>query len=210
MIKSIHKAMKFFTTIFVISLFFVVKSTAQEIPLDSLSKRIYTTKRLKKLPVIDGAIHEDAWNAVAWSSDFTQKDPDEGKPPTYQTKFKVMYDEKYLYVAIKALDNEPDLIQKRLSRRDGFAGDRVNVIIDSYHDKRTAFVFTTTAAGVKGEEFSSQNGGNWDDSWNPIWFTNAKVDEKGWTAEMKIPFSQFLDFKKHHFGKEYPIIKQGI
>ena len=193
--KATHYLMKFFTTIFVISLFFVVKSTAQEIPLDSLPKRIYTTKRLKKLPVIDGAINEDAWNAVVWSSDFTQKDPDEGKPPTYQTKFKVMYDEKHLYVAIRALDNEPDLIQKRLSRRDGFAGDRVNVIIDSYHDKRTAFAFTTTAAGVKGEEFISQNGGNWDDSWNPIWFTNAKVDEKGWTAEMKIPFSQL------RFGK---------
>jgi hypothetical protein len=127
---------------------------------------------------------------VEWSSDFTEREPDEGTPPTYQTLFKVMYDSKYLYIAINALDEKPDLIQRRLSRRDGFAGDRVNVIIDSYHDKRTAFVFTITAAGVKGEEIASQNGQNWDESWNPVWFTNAKFNEFGWTAEMKIPLSQ--------------------
>ena len=165
---------------------------------DSLKipKRIYTTKKLVKKPLIDGYIKADeGWDVVEWSSDFTEKDPDEGTPPAYQTKFKVIYDTKYLYIAIRAYDAEPEKIESRLSRRDGFAGDRVNVIIDSYHDKRTAFVFTTTAAGVKGEEFASQNGNNWDDSWNPIWYTNAKVDDKGWTAEMKIPFSQL------RFGK---------
>lgn len=101
-----------------------------------------------------------------------------------------MYDAKYLYIALRALDANPELIQQRLSRRDGFAGDRINVIIDSYHDKRTAFVFTTTAAGVKGEEIATGNGDNFDESWNPIWYTDAQVDDKGWTAEMKIPFSQ--------------------
>ena len=175
--------------------FLSVKIIAQATIKNKIPKRIYTTKYLEKVPVIDGDISDEGWNAVDWSSDFTQKDPDEGKAPTYQTKFKVMYDAKYLYIAIRAFDDEPELIQRRLSRRDGFAGDRVNVIIDSYHDKRTAFVFTTTAAGVKGEEFASQNGQNWDDSWNPIWYTNAKVDDKGWTAEMKIPFSQL------RFGK---------
>ncbi|PWG05534.1 DUF5916 domain-containing protein [Polaribacter aquimarinus] len=169
--------------------------SGQESTAISLPKRVYTTKKLKKTPVIDGDISDEGWNIVEWSSNFTEKRPDEGTPPTYQTKFKVMYDSKYLYIAIRAFDDEPDLIQQRLSRRDGFAGDRVNVIIDSYHDKRTAFVFTTTAAGVKGEEIISQNGNNWDSSWNPIWYTNAKVDEKGWTAEMKIPFSQL------RFGK---------
>jgi len=168
---------------------------AQNEEIEKVPKRIYTTNRLVKKPVIDGKITESAWDVVEWSSDFTEKTPDEGTAPAYQTKFKVMYDQKYLYIAIRAFDGEPDLIQQRLSRRDGFQGDRVNVIIDSYHDKRTAFVFTTTAAGVKGEEIVSQNGNNWDASWNPIWYTNAAVDEKGWTAEMKIPFSQL------RFGK---------
>ena len=184
--------LKYFILLVISFAFFNVNAQEKS---KSLPKRIYTTKKLNKTPVIDGDISDDAWNVVEWSSDFTEKNPDEGTPPTYQTKFKVIYDAKYLYVAIRALDNEPDLIQQRLSRRDGFAGDRVNVIIDSYHDKRTAFVFTTTAAGVKGEEFVSQNGNNWDDSWNPIWYTDAKVDDKGYTVEMKIPFSQL------RFGK---------
>lgn len=187
--------MKFLLVFFMFFSFFSVKTVAQETSGNKIPKRIYTTKRLTKAPIIDGDISDEGWNAVEWSSDFTQKDPDEGKAPSHQTKFKVMYDAKYLYIAIRALDSDPDLIQQRLSRRDGFAGDRVNVIIDSYHDKRTAFVFTTTAAGVKGEEIATQNGGNWDESWNPIWYTDAKVDDKGWTAEMKIPFSQL------RFGK---------
>ncbi|ARV16166.1 DUF5916 domain-containing protein [Polaribacter sp. SA4-12] len=170
-------------------------ASSQELPEEELTKRIYTTKKLKKVPVIDGDISDEAWDVVEWSSDFVQKTPNEGKAPSHQTKFKVIYDEKYLYIAIVAFDEEPELIQQRLTRRDGFAGDRVNVIIDSYHDKRTAFVFTTTAAGVKGEEITTQNGDNWDDSWNPIWYTDAKVNNDGWSTEMKIPFSQL------RFGK---------
>ena len=182
--------MRLTSILFIFSLIFSLSTLGQTELVKSLPKRIYTTKKLKKVPIIDGDITDEAWDVVEWSSDFTEKDPDEGTPPTYQTKFKIMYDKKFLYVAIRAYDAEPDKIESRLSRRDGFAGDRVNVIIDSYHDKRTAFVFTTTAAGVKGEELASQNGQNWDDSWNPVWYTDAKVDDEGWTAEMKIPFTQ--------------------
>ena len=194
--------MKLRSIIFCFCAFFSLLITAQDNQKEEVTKRIYTTKRLQKVPVIDGDISDDAWDVVEWSSDFTEKNPDEGTPPAYQTKFKVMYDAKFLYIAIRAFDDEPELIQQRLSRRDGFAGDRLNVIIDSYHDKRTAFVFTTTAAGVKGEEIVTQNGNNWDESWNPIWYTDAIVDDKGWTTEMKIPFSQlrFGDAKEQIWG----------
>ena len=180
--------MKFLITL--LTVFSAFCLYAQEASQTKVPKRIYTTKKLKKVPIIDGDVSDDAWNVVEWSSDFVEKSPDEGTPPAHQTMFKVMYDAKYLYIALRALDANPELIQQRLSRRDGFAGDRINVIIDSYHDKRTAFVFTTTAAGVKGEEIATGNGDNFDESWNPIWYTDAQVDDKGWTAEMKIPFSQ--------------------
>ncbi len=194
--------MKLLVNFISILFFFNLTAKAQERLIPKVAKRIYTTKKLEKTPIIDGDINDEAWNVVEWSSDFTEKEPDEGTPPTYQTLFKIMYDAKYLYIAIKALDEQPELIQRRLSRRDGFAGDRVNVIIDSYHDKRTAFVFTVTAAGVKGEEIASQNGQSWDESWNPVWFTDAKLTENGWTAEMKIPFSQlrFGDAKEQIWG----------
>ena len=134
-------------------LFFCTNISSQEI----IPKRVYNTLRLKHTPIIDGDISDKGWNEVSWSSDFVEQSPDEGTPPMFQTQFKVLYDSKFLYIAVRAFDDNPELIQQRLTRRDGFAGDRVNVMIDSYHDKRTAFVFTTTAAGVKGEEIASQN-----------------------------------------------------
>lgn len=171
-IKKID-AMRFRFYILFLIPFCTVKFRAQETPSNKIEKRIYTTQRLKELPVIDGDISDDGWNAVSWSSDFVERSPDEGTAPKYQTQFKLMYDAQYLYVAIRAIDENPEGIQQGLTKRDGFAGDSVNVIIDSSQDKRTAFVFTTKAAGVKGEGIATQNGANCDASWNPIWYTDA-------------------------------------
>ena len=164
---------------------------------EKIPKRVYTTKSLGEIaaPVIDGVIDDESWNLVEWDGDFIEREPDENTPPSQQTKFKIIYDAKHLYIAIRAFDNEPDKIEKRLSRRDGFEGDYVEMHIDSYHDLRTAFSFTVTAAGVKGDEAISENGENFDESWNPIWYTKTNIDEEGWTAEMKIPLSQL------RFGK---------
>ena len=160
-------------------------------------KRIYTTQYTNpdKAPVIDGKLDDESWNIVDWANDFIENEPDENTPPTFQTRFKIVYDDKNLFVGIQCFDKAPDSIVNRLSRRDGFVGDRVNVLIDSYHDQRTGFVFTTTAAGVKGDEIATDNGDNIDDSWNPVWYTKANIDSEGWTAEMKIPLSQL------RFGK---------
>jgi len=163
---------------------------------DDIAKKIYSTAALSLgAPVIDGLLDDASWDQVAWGDDFIENEPNENTPPTFQTKFKITYDEKNIYVAIKCYDSAPDSIISRLSRRDGFVGDRVNVLFDSYADERTGFVFTVTAAGVKGDEFVTDNGGNIDDSWNPIWFTKSNIDSEGWTAEMKIPLSQL------RFGK---------
>ena len=185
---------KTFLSIFAACTFLCVK--AQDSTL-TVPKLIYTTKSLKEntAPVIDGTVDDLSWGLVDWSGEFIERDPDENTPPSEQSKFKILYDDKFLYVAYRCYDSEPDKIEKRLSRRDGFAGDRMAIIIDSYHDKRTAFSFTVTAAGVKGDEFVSENGDNFDDSWNPIWYTASNIDSEGWTAEAKIPFSQ-LKFGK--------------
>ncbi|WP_010517708.1 DUF5916 domain-containing protein [Croceivirga radicis] len=155
-----------------------------------VAKKIYVTKPIETPPNIDGVLDEGIWGVVEWATDYIENQPDENTPPSHQTKFKIIYDAKYLYIGVRCLDDEPDKIVKRLSRRDGFDGDWVEFNIDSYHDKRTAFSFTVTAAGVKGDEFISNNGNNWDASWNPIWYTKTNVDDEGWTAEIKIPLSQ--------------------
>ena len=157
-----------------------------------VSKKIYTTKALvdHESPAIDGHINEKCWEIVDWSTDFVEREPDENTAPTEQTKFKIIYDKKFLYIAFRCYDKEPSKIVKRMSRRDGFEGDWVEINIDSYHDKRSGFSFTSSVSGVKGDEFISDNGNNWDGSWNPIWYLKTHIDEEGWTAEVKIPFSQ--------------------
>ncbi|NKI30666.1 DUF5916 domain-containing protein [Croceivirga thetidis] len=172
--------------------------------LEVVPKKIYVTNTIgdNDYPVIDGILDDPAWNLVEWGGDYIENQPDENTPPSYQTKFKILYDEKNLYIGVRCYDAEPDKIVRRLSRRDGFDGDWVEFNIDSYHDKRTAFSFTVTAAGVKGDEFISENGNNWDGSWNPIWYTKSHVDEEGWTAELRIPLSQlkFGDAEEQVWG----------
>ncbi|MBF6641200.1 carbohydrate binding family 9 domain-containing protein [Flavobacterium sp. J49] len=157
-----------------------------------IEKRVYTTKFLKETaaPDIDGKLNDNAWDIVDWTGDFIEREPDENTPPTEQTKFKIVYDQNYLYFAFRCYDKDPKSIVKRLSRRDGFEGDWIEVNIDSYNDKRTGFSFTSSVSGVKGDEFISENGNNWDGSWNPIWILKTHIDEEGWTAEAKIPLSQ--------------------
>ena len=152
----------------------------------------YTTEFVQGAPPqIDGILDDPAWGAVAWAGgDFRQLEPDKGKPASVQTKFKILYDAKNIYVVIKALDPEPNKIARRMSRRDSFEGDMVEINFDSYFDKRTAFSFTASASGVKGEEYISNNGDDWDPGWDPIWFLKTSIDAEGWIAEFRIPLSQ--------------------
>ena len=162
----------------------------------TIPKRQYFTKKLSSEIKLDGIPDEAAWDAVEWSGDFTQFQPNEKTPPSQQTRFKIIYDDKFIYFAAQCLDAHPDSIVRRLGRRDEFPGDWISFNIDSYHDLRTAFSFTLSVSGVRNDEFISGNGDNFDDSWNPIWFGKTHSDAQGWTAEMKIPFSQL------RFGNE--------
>jgi hypothetical protein len=165
--------------------------TAGAVAQEADPKRAYSTQRVEgEAPIIDGLLDDEAWNAVEWAGDFIGHRPDYKAVPSQQTQFKILYDEKYLYIGIRAFDTEPDKIVRRMSRRDGFDGDMVEVNIDSYNDKRTAFSFTASVSGVKGDEYISNNGNNWDATWDPIWDLKTSIDDQGWIAEMRIPLSQ--------------------
>jgi hypothetical protein len=167
------------------------------------AKKTYTTKHLSTVaPVIDGLAEDEAWKTVEWGTDFTQRQPADGEKPTYQTAFKILYDDRNFYMLIRAYDDEPKKIAQRMTRRDGFEGDWVEVNIDSYFDQRSAFSFTTSASGVKGDEAISNNGDNWDPSWDPIWNVKTSIDDKGWISEFRIPLTQlrFGNKEKHVWG----------
>ena len=162
--------------------------------------RIYLTRRIdSRGPVIDGRMTEKVWETTEWGTNFIQKQPYEGKAPSQKTAFKILYDQEYLYVGIRAFDTEPGKIVYRKSRRDNCEGDWVQVIIDSYHDFRTGFSFSVSAAGVKKDALISNDGNGLDENWDPIWYVKTAADDLGWTAEMKIPLSQLrFDLKKDH------------
>ena len=157
---------------------------------------VYETTRITgEPPVVDGALDDEAWTAVAWGENKYQWEPDDAAPPSQRTLFKVLYDNRYLYVAWRAFDDEPGKIEPRLGRRDEFNGDWVEINFDSFNDKRTGFSFNVGASGVRGDEFISQDGEEWDGSWNPTWDGKSQLDSLGYTAEARIPLSQL------RFGK---------
>ena len=173
--------------IFLGLLFTIVKCQSRD---SVITKKKYFTKKVNHAITLDGVPSEEAWNAVEWGGGFIQSQPNEGKPPSQQTQFKILYDERFLYIAYNCIDQAPDSIIKHMGRRDEFPGDWVEINIDSYHDKRTAFSFTLSVSGVRSDEFISNDGNYWDANWNPIWFAKTHVNKSGWTGEVKIPLSQ--------------------
>lgn len=157
----------------------------------NIDKRVYHTKYINPVPpVIDGHMNDEIWQKVEWGSGFVQHEPCEGDPPSQATAFKILYDNKNIYIGIRAYDTEPEKIDTRLSRRDQIEGDLVAVQFDSYYDQQTAFTFMVNAGGGKMDGMYTNDGENQDWTPDPVWYTETSVDDKGWTAEMKIPLSQ--------------------
>ena len=162
-------------------------------------KKQYIATQISNPPVINGILDDDAWQNGTWAGGFTQNQPYSGRPESQRTEFKILFDDNNLYVAIKAYDTAPDSIVNRLTRRDEADGDLVGIIIDSYHDLRTGFLFGVSSAGVKYDQMFTNDSGNGDSSWDPNWWVKTSMNKDGWVAEMKIPFSQ-VRFDKNSAG----------
>ena len=182
--------------IFIFSLFLTTGLFAIENTKDTLTNntakpvRTYTTTRLTTAkPTIDGVLNDACWETGEWSGDFTQLLPKEGAKPSQDTKIKVLYDDKNIYVAIRCFDTEPDKISRKLGRRDELYGDITGINFDSYHDHRTGFEFSVTAAGQK-IDLILFNPMAWDMNWNAVWYVKTGLEDSAWVAEYEIPLSQ--------------------
>jgi hypothetical protein len=182
--------MKISLSVYLIILLFVSVASAQQY--HKLPKKVYNTKPLLSVmpPELDGILDDEAWSIVEWTTDYIENLPDENTAPVEQTKFKIVYDRQFIYFGFKCYDKSPKDIVRRLSRRDGFEGDWIEINIDSHNDQLTAFSFSASVAGVKSDGFISDNGKTWEGNWNPIWYVKTLIDDEGWTAEIKIPLSQ--------------------
>jgi hypothetical protein len=152
--------------------------------------RSYTTIRLTtSKPVIDGKLDDACWKTGEWAGDFIQFVPNEGQKPSMPSEVKLLYDDKNIYVAMRAYEKEPEKIQRYAGMRDVFVGDIMGVTFDSYHDRRTGFEFDLTAYGQK-IDLVLTNPMAWDGSWNPVWEGKVGFEDSAWVAEMEIPLSQ--------------------
>jgi hypothetical protein len=153
-------------------------------------------------PVIDGHANDVIWQHTPPITDFQEWSPTEGKPPRFPTEARVAYDRSNLYVFIRCFDPHPDSIIRLIGRRDDFPqSDRVVLLIDSYHDRRTGFEFGVTAAGGR-YDAAIYDDGNEDLAWDAVWDVATTIDSAGWTAEFRIPLSQlrYGSQRDHTFG----------
>jgi hypothetical protein len=91
---------------------------------------------------VSGEISEETWQRATPIDAFVQREPTEGGAPSQRTEFRVVFDATTLYVKVRAFDTEPAKIATYLTRRDADSpSDWLRIIVDSYHDKRTAYEF---------------------------------------------------------------------
>jgi hypothetical protein len=140
--------------------------------------------------VVDGLLDDEAWLRAPAVAAFTQRDPEEGKPVSEATELRVAYDGEALYVAARMNDREPARIARQLARRDQRAeADSFTLLLDPHHDHLTGAAFAVSAAGVQSDA-TIYNDSWTDDTWDAVWESAVKIDATGWSAEMRIPYSQ--------------------
>ena len=153
-------------------------------------------------PSLDGKDDDAIWRSAPAITEFQQFSPASGAAASFRTTVKVAYDDRYLYVFVRCFDPHPDSIRAFLSRRDvSTPSDRVKIMIDSYHDRRSGYELAVNPRGVK-SDFYTFNDSEEDPSWDGVWDVATAIDAAGWTAEYRVPFSQmrFPKAQGHVFG----------
>ena len=159
-------------------------------PIGSTTPGVALAQRSSGAVELDGRDNEAIWRTAEPITGFRQFVPAEDAEPSLRTEARVAYDDHNLYVFVRAFDPHPDSIVSLLSRRDVLtSSDRILVLIDAYHDRRTGVMLIVNPAGVK-VDASLYNDFTEDYSWDGIWDVVTRIDSAGWVAEFRIPFGQ--------------------
>jgi hypothetical protein len=139
--------------------------------------------------VIDGSLNEPAWTSTPTIGELVQRQPDTGREPTERTDIRLLRDVDNLYIGIYAYDSEPDRVIGTQMARDASltAEDRVEILLDTFRDQRSAFYFATNPAGAFVDGLAFANG-QLNTEWDAIWQVRTSRTSEGWVAEFAIPF----------------------
>ncbi|MBT5904117.1 MAG: carbohydrate binding family 9 domain-containing protein [Opitutaceae bacterium] len=142
-------------------------------------------------PKIDGKLDDAVWAKAEVISNFTQVRPAEGVAPTEKTAVRLLQDDNFLYVGIRAFDSEPDKIIAREMQRDVTlrSEDRVSFSIDTFHNMRSGYYFSMNARGSRQDGLIApgMDRGGYQTEWDGIWYGKSSIDSLGWMVEMAIP-----------------------
>jgi len=160
-----------------------------------------TAVKTDKPPKIDGILDDDIWKNAPIATDFVENQPVAGRheKPEERTEVKIAYDDNAIYVAARMYETSEQKVARELTTRDNIANDDyLGFIIDTYLDGLNGVGFYVTAAGVQFDaKYAPNPNGNIEDaSWNAVWDSKVHIDDKGWTAEFKIPYSALRFAKK--------------
>jgi len=143
-------------------------------------------------PEIDGILDDSVWfdslTTLKFASFKTFFLPDFGKEPSQGTEAMLAYDAENFYFSFRCYDSEPSRIKAAVSKRDAiFQDDYVYIILDTFNDRQSGFVFAVNPLGIQGDGMMGVDG-KADLSFDTVWFSNGRIDDQGWTVEARIPF----------------------
>lgn len=153
-------------------------------------------------PQLDGVFSPAEWTGAATVDQLTQVRPREGVEPTFQTRFHLMRDADFLYVAIDAQDTDPaSIAAHQLIQGQSFpTDDRVWIMLDPSGSRQQGYLFQVNANGVRRDALLD-NLDTFNDDWDGIWDAHARIDEAGWKVEIAIPWRTLpFNFRRSHLG----------
>ncbi|HSM62072.1 MAG TPA: carbohydrate binding family 9 domain-containing protein, partial [Longimicrobiales bacterium] len=143
-------------------------------------------------PRIDGVLDDAIWARAEPITDFRQRDPVDGAPATERTELRIAFDSENLYFGLTLFDSRPELIRRSILHREGKIDqdDHVWIALDTYHDRRNAYIFELNPFGTQGDALFTDESMSQDDwNWEGVYRSEARVTDLGWTLEVAIPFT---------------------
>jgi len=171
------------------SLFFMLIAFTSLAQNTSLKKKLQIN-RTSTSPKIDGILDDGVWSSAAIATDFIELRPVPGRiePKEGRTEVKFLYDDYAIYISARMYDKPDSVVHELVSRDNIGNADFIGIVFDTFLDGVNGNGFFVTAAGVQFDAKYSLIGGE-DPNWNAVWESAVKLDDKGWTAEFKIPYS---------------------
>lgn len=140
---------------------------------------------------IDGNLADTEWGGAALLTGFSQYTPVDRQPADDSTEVLVMYTAHEMYVGVRAFESHGKVVNT-LADRDRISGDdHVRLYLDTFDDRRRAFVLMVNALGIQGDGLWTESGsgaGTTDQNPDFVFESKGRITDDGYTIEIKIPF----------------------